>query len=225
LKTDCAEFGVAVIGGDTVVTDGPLTLSLTAFGQVPKNHSLLRRNARSGDNIWVSGSLGDSAFGLLVAKKEAQGLDSEHASYLLDRYRLPQPRLALGLGLRDVAHAAMDISDGLIGDLTHLCAASHLAAELDAGLLPLSPAGRAALDLGLGRGIETVAGGGDDYELLFTAPPSADARLRALSEALALDVTRIGVMRDGAGVTLRDSAGNALSVACTGYQHFAGVRS
>jgi thiamine-monophosphate kinase len=222
LKEDCREFAVAVIGGDTVATSGPLTLSLTALGEVPHKHSLLRSNARSGDNIWVSGTLGDAALGLLVAKGEGDGLAAEHASFLLDRYRLPQPRLALGHRLRGLAHAAMDISDGLIGDLGHICAASGLGAELEAAYLPLSGAARAALGAKIGS-FELISAGGDDYELLFTAPSSAELELTALGASLGVPLSRIGVMREGHGVTLRDPSGADITPAARGYQHFTGA--
>jgi thiamine-monophosphate kinase len=224
LKFDCAQFKVALIGGDTVATPGPLTLSLTALGIVERNSALLRSNARSGDNIWVSGSLGDAALGLLVARRGAVGLAREHAEYLLDRYRLPQPRLALGRRLHGLAHAAMDISDGLLGDLGHICQASGLAAEVEAASLPRSPAARAALDAGLGD-LATLAGGGDDYELLFTAPPAADAALHRLSKELGLPLTRIGRMLPGHGVGLIGPDGHAIAVAHAGYRHFGGPES
>ena len=124
-----------------------------------------------------SGTLGDAAFGLLVAKGERKALSEEDADSLLDRYHLPRPRVTLGPRLRGLAHAAMDVSDGLLGDLSHLCRASKLSAAIEADRLPLSPAARAALMAGMGDGISTVSCGGDDYEILFTAPPEAELAL------------------------------------------------
>jgi len=222
LKTDCDMFGVAVIGGDTVVTPGPLTLSLTAVGTVPENGALLRSNARSGDHVWLSGTLGDAALGLLVAKGEGRALPGHHADALLDRYRLPRPRVGLGPRLRGLAHAAMDVSDGLMGDLGHLCRASGLRAEIEAESLPLSPAARAALAAGLGEGLATVAGGGDDYEILFTAPPEAGDALAALSRDLDLPLTRIGRVTSGSGAVLLDAEGSEVPLPRGGYNHFAG---
>jgi thiamine-monophosphate kinase len=222
LKIDCEGFKVAVIGGDTVASPGPLVLSLTAVGKVPEHTALLRSNARAGDHVWLSGTLGDSAFGLLVARGERKGLSDSDAGFLLDRYRLPQPRVALGARLRGLAHAAMDVSDGLLGDLGHICRASNLAAEIEAERLPLSAAARAALATGLGEGLITVTGGGDDYEILFTAPPDADRALSALSAELGLELTRIGRILPGQGVTLLDGGGRAMAVGRGGYRHFSG---
>ncbi|HIJ63338.1 MAG TPA: thiamine-phosphate kinase, partial [Rhodospirillaceae bacterium] len=151
LKSDCEEFGIALMGGDTVATPGPLTLALTAFGDVPAGQALLRSNARSGHDIWVSGTIGDAALGL-------RGLTGEGPAdpHLIDRYRLPQPRIALGLALHGLAQAAMDVSDGLVGDLGHICRASGVGAVLRADLVPLSQPAAAAQDLAL------VLTGGDD---------------------------------------------------------------
>lgn len=222
LKTDCEEFTVVVIGGDTVATPGPLVLTLTAVGRIPENTALLRSNARSGDQIWLSGSVGDSALGLLVARGESKSLSQTDAGFLLDRYRLPQPRVALGPRLRGLAHAAMDVSDGLLGDLGHICRASACAAEIEAERLPLSAAARAALEAGLGEGLATVVTGGDDYEILFTAPPEAGQALSALSDELGVALTRIGRIKPGQGVALLDGAGQAIGIGQGGYRHFQG---
>ncbi len=221
LKADCAMFGVAVIGGDTVTTPGPLVLSLTAVGKIPEGAALLRSNARSGDEIWLSGTLGDGALGLLVAKGEGPSLGKAHAEFLLDRYRLPRPRVALGPRLRGLAHAAMDVSDGLIADLGHLCRASKLHADLEADRLPLSEAAQAALTAGLGE-FAALVSGGDDYEILFTAPAAAHDSLEALARDLDLALTPIGRMKAGEGVTLLDKTGGEISLARRGYNHFAG---
>ncbi|MGH6900683.1 MAG: thiamine-phosphate kinase, partial [Geminicoccaceae bacterium] len=139
LAADNAEFAIPLLGGDTVATPGPLTLSLTALGEVPKGAALLRGGARPGDDIWVSGTLGDAALGLeaLQGKLDVTG---EARAYLIERYRLPRPRLALGQALRGTASAAIDISDGLIADLGHVLEVSEVGAELHADALPLSPA-------------------------------------------------------------------------------------
>ncbi len=225
LKTDCEEFTVAVIGGDTVATPGPLVLALTAVGRLPENTALLRSNARSGDHIWLSGSLGDAALGLFVAKGERKTLSDTDVGFLLDRYRLPRPRVTLGPRLRGLAHAGMDVSDGLLGDLAHICRASSCAAEIEADRLPLSAAARAALAAGLGNGLSTVVTGGDDYEILFTAPPDADRALSALSGELDVPLTRIGRIKPGQGVALLDGDGNVLDVGQGGYRHFSGSPS
>src|ERR687892_271003 len=214
LAADNAAFKIALLGGDTVSTPGPLTLSLTAIGEVPKGAALLRSGAKPGDDIWVSGTLGDAALGLKVLRRE---LDvTEHGRhYLIGRYRLPQPRLALGQALRGVASAAIDISDGLVADLGHILEASGVGAELRAGALPLSPAVR---DLPGAR--NAALAGGDDYELLFTAPPERRAEIAALSRQLALPLTPIGEIGAGSNLSILDATGQAIEPPSKGWQHF-----
>jgi thiamine-monophosphate kinase len=202
------------LGGDTVATPGPLTLSLTAIGQVPKGQALLRSGARPGDDVWVSGTLGDAALGLKVLQGELDVTAAARAS-LTGRYRLPQPRLALGQALRGIAHAAIDVSDGLLADLGHILDTSGVGAEVQAEALPLSAAAR---DLPGAR--EAALSGGDDYELLFTAPPKRRAEIEALSRQLALPLTRIGEIHAGAGLRVLDETGREIRVSNTGWQHF-----
>lgn len=220
LRTDLDEFGIALIGGDTVATPGPLTLSITALGQARQGLELRRSAARPGDRVWVSGDIGDAAFGLLVAQGQASGLSPSAAASLLGRYRLPTPRCALGAGLVGLAHACMDVSDGLIGDLGHICQASGVGAEIEAAAVPLSEAGRTAIALGLGRGMTTALTGGDDYELLFTAPSEVDEELLTLSARLGLPITPIGRIIAAGGVLVRDADGNSLPFGMGGYRHF-----
>lgn len=221
LRQDCSAFGVAVIGGDTVTTPGPLTLSVTAIGSVPKGGALLRSTARPGDEIWVSGTIGDAAFGLLVAKGRASGLSAAAADGLLGRYRLPTPRCALGPALRGLARAAMDVSDGLIGDLGHICETSHVGAVVEASDVPLSAAAEEAMAFGLG-GIDLALTGGDDYELLFTAPAVAAGQLAEVGRRLDLRLTKIGRIIEDRGVTAVDAAGRSLPLGGGGYRHFGG---
>jgi len=220
LKADAAEFGFALIGGDTVATPGPLTLSLTAIGELPESQALRRSTARSGDDIWVSGTIGDAAFGLLAALGR---LDSPK---LLDRYRLPRPRVTLGPRLLGLATAGMDISDGLLGDLGHICETSHLAAEIESEAVPLSPEVQAAIAMGAGQGLATALTGGDDYELLFTADPSRREEIRALGQSLDLRLSLIGRMiAGGPSVTVRDGRGHAVPIQQGGYKHFSGDKT
>ena len=166
--------GVSILGGDTVSTSGPLCLSVTAFGSVVPGHELRRGGARPGDTVFVSGTIGDGLLGLrtLQAVPAARwgGLDPTQSAAVIERYRRPVPRLALGQGLVGVAHACADVSDGLIADLAHICRASGVTATIDAARVPLSPAGRTvvAADPAL---LPALLGGGDDYELVFTAAP------------------------------------------------------
>jgi thiamine-monophosphate kinase len=221
LKTDCETYSIALIGGDTVATPGPLTLALTAIGELAGESALLRSNARSGDNIWVSGPIGDAAFGLLVGQGKAPFLRPETAQSLLNRYRLPSPRTTLGPALISLAHAAMDISDGLVGDLGHICRASGVGAEISADKVPLSEAVQTALAAGLGD-FQRVLTGGDDYELLFTAPAGRTADIKALGRALDLNPTPIGRIIDGDAVRVIGTDGRPIALVGGGYRHFGG---
>jgi thiamine-monophosphate kinase len=214
LAADNGAFGIALLGGDTVSTPGPLTLSLTAIGALPEGAALLRSGAKAGDDIWVSGALGDAALGLKVLQGQLEVTAAARAD-LIARYRLPQPRLALGQALRGVASAAVDISDGLVADLGHILEASAVGAELRADQVPLSSAAR---DLPGAR--EAALAGGDDYELLFTAPSKRRAEIAALSRQLDLPLTRVGAIRAGSDLRLLDAAGQKLDVANRGWQHF-----
>jgi thiamine-monophosphate kinase len=214
LAEDQAEFAIGLLGGDTVSTPGPLTLSLTAVGLVPEGQALRRRGALPGDDLWVSGTLGDGALGLLVLQGKLDPADGSR-DFLVRRYRLPQPRLALGQGLRGLAHAALDVSDGLLADLGHILDVSGVGAELWADQLPLSPAAR---DLPGAR--EAALSGGDDYELLFTAPLGRREDVAALARRLGLPLTRIGRMEAGSRVRVLDETGQEIAPARRGWQHF-----
>lgn len=213
LAEDQARFGCHLLGGDTVSTPGPLLLSLTILGTVPAGQALRRSGARPGDLIWVSGTLGDAAMGLRVLKGLA--LPDEEAMHLVDRYRTPRPRLDLGRALRGLATAAIDVSDGLVADLGHVARASGVAAVVEADALPLSEAGR-----GVPMALESALAGGDDYELLLTAPPAAEVRLLELSRGLGLALTRIGRVGAGSGVRVLDGRGVELKPSRPGWRHF-----
>lgn len=205
LAEDQKEFSIHLAGGDTTATQGGLSLSLTAIGSVPTGKALRRNGAKPGDNVYVSGTLGDAAL----------GLSHKDDSYLRQRYLLPQPQLALGEKLRGIAHACMDISDGLVQDLGHICRASNVSARIERALLPLSPAASR-----FPEAYEAALSGGDDYELLFTASPEQDITIRALSTELQLPITRIGTVGSGSGVHVVDENGNPVTIASGGYQHF-----
>ncbi len=211
LAADQREFGLTLLGGDTTTTPGPLTLSLTILGHVAPGTALRRNGARDGDLIFVTGTIGDGALGLLAARGELPDADG----FLAGRYRLPQPRLALGARLHSIAHAAMDVSDGLVQDLSHLCRAAGLAAVIEAGRVPLSPPARAA------DRRELCLTGGDDYELLLAVPPERAAALAAASAATFIPVTRIGAFHAGPpAVTVRAPDGTPIPLARGGWSHF-----
>ena len=212
LAADQREFGISLLGGDTTSTSGPVSLSLTIIGTVVPGTALRRSGARAGDGIWVTGTIGDGALGLLAATGRLADADG----FLADRYRLPQPRLALGLLLHGIAHAAMDVSDGLVQDLGHLCRESGLSAELDAAAVPLSDAARAA---GM---LAACLTGGDDYELLLAVPPDREAALAAAAREAGTHVTRIGTFHDGVpAVTVRAADGAVMALDKGGWSHFA----
>ena len=219
LAADQREFGIFLLGGDSVATPGMTTLSVAALGRIARGKAVLRRGARPGDDIYVSGTLGDAALGLLVAKGGLKNLPPASRAFLLDRFRLPQPRMALGPRLIGIATAMMDISDGLIADLGHICSVSAVAARVEAARLPLSAAAQAALatepDL-----LQAVLGGGDDYELLFTAPASAKTALAEVSREVGVPVTMVGRIEAGQGAQVRDAAGHTIEVRTAGYAHF-----
>ncbi len=213
LAADQQAFGIVLLGGDSVRTDGATTLSVTAIGRIGKGTAPLRSGARAGDTLYMSGTLGDAALGLLVLKRKSVVRGKAHREFLADRYRLPQPRLDLGRRLIGLASAAMDVSDGLVADLGHLCAASKVAAVLETARLPLSAAVRAALSADPSL-LETILTGGDDYEILFTAPASARKKLARLP------VTEIGRIERGRRITVLDGGGELMTLTKAGYRHF-----
>jgi thiamine-monophosphate kinase len=211
LAADQAAFAVALLGGDTTSTPGPISLSLTIIGHVAPGQMVRRAGARAGDSLWVTGTIGDGALGLAVA----QGKLTDATGYLLDRYRLPRPRL--GLPIAGIASAGMDVSDGLVQDLGHLCRASGLAAEIEVALVPLSDAARVAGP----DWLPTCLTGGDDYELLLAVPPAREPALQQVARQVGLPVTRIGGFGHGApGVTVRDPSGHTVVVPRAGWSHF-----
>ena len=219
LAMDQRRYDFVLAGGDTVGTDGPTVLSVTAFGTAPEGAVLRRGGALPGDEVYVSGTIGDAALGLKVLTGELGNLAAPERDALTQRYHLPEPRVTLGPALRGLAHAAIDISDGLVADFGHVCETSGVSGTIEAASVPLSPAARVAIDSSAGL-LEAVLTGGDDYELLFTAPPGASARLAALAEGAKMPITCIGRISAGSGARVVDSEGQVLALGRTGYQHF-----
>lgn len=209
-----APHGVALVGGDT--TRGPLSVCATVHGLVEPRGALLRSGARVGDDVWVTGTLGDAA----AALRQWQAGDAMAAA-LRARLDRPTPRVAAGLALAGIAHACIDVSDGLLADLGHVCRASRLGVELDIDALPSSAALLAAFDVAARR--ELQATGGDDYELCFTAPRTARLAVDDALRACDVPATRIGrITADSGAMVLRDAAGAAWSPPRAGYVHFEG---
>jgi len=218
LKGDQATFGVVLLGGDTTGTPGALTINVVALGEVPAGKMITRGGARIGDDVWVSGTIGDAALGLRLLKGEACNIAEKERRAAIGRYRVPEARSRLGPQLVGVAHACADISDGLIADLGHICEVSGVGIEISAGDVPVSGATKAAL--GQGLGLAAVLTGGDDYELGFTAPASARVRLKAISTEVGVPLTRIGTVVKGKTVRALDAAGKPLPFQRAGYTHF-----
>ncbi len=210
-------FDVDVIGGDT--TRGPLNLAPTVFGEVPQGQALTRADAQAGDDLWISGTPGLAALGLHHRQGKVSLHDTASAPCLAALER-PQPRVALGLALRGLASAAIDVSDGLLADIGHILERSALAADIEFPGLP-----RAALDACADAALaqRCLLAGGDDYELAFSAPPARRQDIEALSARLGLPLARIGSLRAGpAGeLILHDAAGQPMPAAKRGYDHFA----
>jgi thiamine-monophosphate kinase len=219
LGEDQRRYAVDLVGGDSVMTRGPAVLSLTAIGAAAAGAEVRRRGARSGDVVWVSGTIGDAFLGLAALRGGHPGLAAEYRAALIARFRLPEPRVELGPQLAGIANAMIDVSDGLLADLGHICEASNAAAVVELTALPLSPATQ-ALVAAEPAVRPLLAAGGDDYELLFTAPANAAAAIAGLSARLGLPITPIGRIEEGAGVRLVDADGRAIAVAAAGWRHF-----
>ncbi len=203
LATDVAAFACPLLGGDTTSGPGPLTITITALGEVETGKAVLRSGAKVGDILYVTGTIGDGALGLASLMGELQTFAA-----LIDRYHVPQPRL--GLGLSGIASACLDISDGLVADVGHLCRASGVAAVIERAKIPVSIDARAAVAQDQ-KWWERILAGGDDYELAFTASS-------AIPETN-VSVTAIGRVIAGNGVTVLDENGESLSLTVTGYRH------
>jgi len=215
------EFKLALVGGDT--TQGPLSITVTVHGFVPDGAALLRSGARVGDGVYVTGTLGDAAAGLRCleqgegAAAGSRSTPSMSCATLIERLDRPTPRVAQGLALRGRASACIDISDGLIADLGHICAASGVGAEIDVDSLPTSSALLGLCDAATRQALQLA--GGDDYELCFTAG-DADAPLLGDLARSGCGATRIGRIVAGSGVSTRDASGNPVVVTRTGWRHF-----
>jgi thiamine-monophosphate kinase len=211
------EAGVALVGGDT--TQGALSITITAMGTVPAGKAIRRSGAKVGDVICVTGTLGDAALALRLGQGEAGGrgeaksADLEHLRVRLNR---PAPRVAAGAALRDVAHAAIDLSDGLAGDLSHILDASGVGAEIRANKLPMSPAFKALSDPE--SRVELQVSGGDDYELCICLPSDEVPKLRKRIGRLPL--TEIGRIVKGKSLAILDAKGKKLAIQPFGYRHF-----
>ena len=218
-------FGVSIIGGDTVSTPGPLTVTLTAFGYVEQGQAIKRSTANQGDLVVVSGTIGDAALGLEALRGQLERLSQPASDFLISQHNRPQPQVKLGRRLRSVASAAIDVSDGLLQDLGHICTASHVAALVELDKVPVSPALEEAIGLSPRNKIDVLSGG-DDYQLLFTLPSSRELELEKISQECQVNLTVIGKIQQespaAAESTVRvvDEEGKSVEVTATGFRHF-----
>ena len=219
LREDQKKFAVSLLGGDTTSTPGPLTLAITALGSVRKGGMIRRRGAEPRDLVFVSGTIGDAGGGLEALKGETKNLDATERAFLIARYRLPEPQLALGAMLVGLASASLDVSDGLLADLGHIADISGVRISIDASRVPLSSSLRALW----GSSPETVlraVTSGDDYEIAFTAPESARDDLQAAARETGTEIHEIGRVQAGEGVVLLDASGQPIKVRRPGFTHF-----
>jgi thiamine-monophosphate kinase len=219
-------FGIGLSGGDTAVSPaGPLTISVTAFGTVPRLRMVRRKGAKAGDALYASGTIGDAVLGLRLRSGDTEAanwpLDDAGRKFLTARYLRPAPRIALRDALLAHASAAMDISDGLAIDASRLCAASGVRIHIDASAVPLS---RSAQKLRNAEAVSlvTLISGGDDYEILAAIPPASEQAFAADAASREVPVTRIGRIAEGAGLDIRDATGTPLALDRLGYDHFRG---
>ena len=223
LGADAMQFGCPLLGGDTVSTPGPLMISITAFGRVPPQRMVLRSGAKPGDHVVVTGSIGDAALGLDVLKggaaAAALAADADARDALIQRYRVPQPRVALAQAVRDHASAAMDVSDGLMGDLAKLCAASNVSASIDAAAIPRSAPVRTLLKQGQ-VAIETIVSGGDDYEILCTIPENRLDSFESAAARAGVPVAVIGAVVAGSASARLFEGTREIALSRLSYSHF-----
>jgi len=211
------EFNVSLIGGDT--TRGPLTLTVTIMGEVAMGAALRRSGAKAGHDIWVSGTLGDAALAVAHRHGKLVLTEADYREAVMRLYE-PSPRVALGQALRGLATAAIDVSDGLLADLTHICRLSGVGAVVNLQDVPVSAIGAKHLHTDEGR--NAILAGGDDYELCFTAHPNSRESIDDLQDVLGVPLTRIGQVKRGKGVSLVDHEGKIVKIDGRGYDHFKG---
>jgi thiamine-monophosphate kinase len=219
LREDAATYKCPLFGGDTVRTPGPVMVSVAMFGSVPDGMMVRRAGAKPGDKVFVTGTIGDAALGLRLRTGATWLLTEAQRGHLASRYLLPQPRSALAETVLHYASASMDVSDGLVGDLTKLCRVSGVAAAIDADRVPLSDAGRAVLAADPAAR-ETAFTGGDDYEILCTVTQAKVDRFRVAAMAAKVAVTEIGTITEGEGAQFRDGQGRQLTFKHGAFSHF-----
>jgi thiamine-monophosphate kinase len=219
LRADADLFGCPLFGGDTDRTPGPIVVSIAMFGTVPEGTMVRRAGAKAGDRVFVTGTIGDAALGVMMRNGKRWKLDEPQRQHLLSRYLVPQPRNALAEAVRIHASAAMDISDGLAGDFGKLCRVSGVAADVDVARVPLSEAARAVIAANPDA-VESVLTGGDDYEIICTVPPAKAGTFQAAAGAANVAVSEIGEIKGGEGTRFIAGDGRALTFKRASFSHF-----
>ena len=215
LRQDQMQFNICLLGGDTTHAENDLTLTATFVGSVPAGRAITRSGASPGDIVYVSGTIGDAMIGLRQLKSGITGIQG-----LVGRFQLPDPRISLGCALRGLASAMADVSDGLVADIGHICHASKVSAIIVGDKVPLSSGVRGYI-CGGDVILADVLTGGDDYELVFTAPPSAANQISDVSQSVGVSVTEIGTIAgDAVNVEVVDSNGDKIIIKSGGYSHF-----
>ena len=215
LESAQTQFGLTLLGGDTTSGEGPLVVSMTFVGEVQSGSALKRSGAKSGDDIWVTGSIGDAVLGLAIARG-----DLDQQPYLLSRYQNPTPRIEAGICLRKLASACIDISDGLVADAGHIASTSQVQLIVEAAMIPLSAPALLWLEKEGEAGLRKLLTAGDDYELLFTAPHDKASEILSLKSECGVDISWIGSVAKGQGVTVRDEEGEEMKIDSSGFTHF-----
>ena len=220
LGEDCVYYDVVLSGGDTFKSKEGVVISITAFGEIPEFEYKSRLGGMAGQQVYVTGTIGDAVLGLLVRKKQLPDLATQHQKFLLERYLMPEPRTAMSVVVRQFASSAMDISDGLVADLKKLCEASTVSARLNLKAVPLSDAVQEAVALE-SKLLETVISGGDDYEILFSIEPDKIDAVRNAAKKCGVEITCIGELVEGDGsVSVIDETGKQVHLTASGFNHF-----
>lgn len=219
LREDQSKFNVCLLGGDTTSTKGPITLSMTAIGEVPINQAIRRSGAKPGDDIFVTGCIGDAAIALKLFEDLGREETLQHYPDLYEKYVLPDPPVTFGSMLPNVATACIDISDGFCADLGHICSASNVGAKVELVKIPLSIWAQQLIRTKKSYW-ESVFNGGDDYELLFTANKDNRKRIKGIGIQFNTLLSRVGSIEDSEGVIILDKFGNEVAAKTAGWQHF-----
>ena len=218
LEADLKAYRCALFGGDTTATPGPLTLTITALGRPLRKRAPARSDAKPGDDLWVTGAIGDAHLGLKSARGELTEMTERDRDHLIARYRLPDPPVVFAQTIARLANASMDVSDGLLIDANRIAEASGVAVRIEAASVPHSAQAQRWLETSDAYQLRLLSGG-DDYEILFTAAPERRAAVRRAAARVAIAVTRIGAIAKGEGVSLVDARGAPLPIPDFGYRH------